>query len=205
MTRVQTGNTPQQQKALKLKGEYQQLVEDIRNNRTLSAHGKQKELARLYIDYKPRMEALEQEETSTAQTRAKALRRELFGLSGYVDPNTAISYRDAQDRAANIQDEDAAMSLLNRAELSGDTSLAKAVAAKAFDSGWNRVINEYADANPTSESKFNELIEIESYGKGSAGFAQILSQAMTYGVDKPAELSGYSLDTQIVDLANSAD
>jgi len=205
MPRVTTGNTPQQEKALKLKADYQRLVDDIRNNRTLSEHGKRKELAILYIDYKPRMEALEAEENATKETRAKALRRDLFGLSGFADPHAAISYRDAQDRAANIQDEDAAMSLLNRAELSGDTSLAKAVAARAFESGWNRVINTYADGNPASEAKFNELIDIESYGRGSAGLAQILGQAMTYSVDKPAELGNYSMDTQIVDLANSAD
>lgn len=205
MTRIQSGNTPQQQKALNLRGEYQNLVESIRGDRSLSEHGKQKELARLYIDYKPRMQALEAEENSTKQTRLKTLRRDLFGLSGFADPNTAISYRDAQDRAANIQDEEAAMSLLSRAELSGDTSLAKAVAAKSFESGWSRVINEYADANPTSEAKFQELVDLESYGKGSAGLAQILGAAMIYGVDKPNELGGYSMDSQIVDLANSAD
>lgn len=205
MTRVQSGNTPQQQKANALRGEYQRLIEGIRNDRTLSPHGKQKELASLYLDYKPRMERLEAEETAQHQTRSKALRRDLFGLPGYADPNTAISYRDAQDRAASIEDEQTALTLLNRAELSGDTSLAKAVAAKAFESGWNQVINEYADANPNSEAKFNELIDLESYGKGSAGFAQILSAAMTYSVDKPNELGMYNMDSQIEALANSDD
>lgn len=203
MASIQSGTTPQQQKANKLRGEYQRLTDDIRNNRTLSEIGKRKELAILYLDYKPRMEALEAEETNIKQTRATTLRRDLFGLSGFADPNAAISYRDAMDRAANIQDEDAAMTLLNRAELSGDTSLAKAVAARAFEAGWNRVINGYADANPSSEAKFNELIDLESYGKGSAGFAQILGQAMAYSVDKPNELSGYTTDSQITALANS--
>lgn len=104
----------------------------------------------------------------------------------YADPNTAISYRDAQARAASIDDEQTALRLLNRAELSGDTSLAKAVAARAIEAGWNVAINQYADSNPTSEAKFNELTEIESYGKGSAGFAQILGTAMSYSVEKPS-------------------
>jgi hypothetical protein len=205
MTRVQSGNSPQQQKANTLRGEYQRLMDGIRNDRTLSPHGKQKELATLYLDYKPRMEKLEADENTQHQTRAKALRRDLFGLPGYADPNTAISYRDAQDRAASIEDEQTALRLLNRAELSGDTSLAKAVAARAFEAGWNETINQYADANPASEAKFNELIEIESYGKGSAGFAQILGAAMTYSVEKPTELGMYNVDSQIQALANSDD
>ena len=135
MTRVQSGNTPQQQKANALRGEYQRLMDDIRNDRTLSPHGKQKELATLYLDYKPRMEKLEADENTQHQTRAKAIRRDLFGLPGFADPNTAISYRDAQDRVAGIEDEATALGLFDRAELSGDTILATAVAAPGLRSG----------------------------------------------------------------------
>lgn len=71
MTRVQPGNTPPQQKANALRGD--------------SPHGKQKELATLYLDYKPRMEELEADENTQHQTRAKSLRRDLFGLPGYAD------------------------------------------------------------------------------------------------------------------------
>lgn len=66
-------------------------------------------------------------------------------------------------------------------------------------------INQYADSNPISEAKFNELIPLEGYGKGSAGFAQILGAAMTYSVDKPSELGMYNVDSQIQALANSDD
>lgn len=203
MPHVKPGNTPQQQQANTLRVEYQRLMKDIRDDRTLSPHGQQKKLAALYLDYKPRLEKLGAEEDATRQTRAKDLRRDLFGLPGYADPNTAISYRDAQDRAANVGDEQTALRLLSRAEISGDTSLAKALAARALDEGWNAAINQYADATPGSEAKFNELIDIESHGKGSSGMAQILGAAMAYTIEKPSELNMYNMESQLASLANS--
>lgn len=66
-----------------------------------------------------------------------------------------------------------------------------------MEAGWNVAINQYADSNPTSEAKFNELIEMERYRKGSAGFAQILGTAMSNSVEKPLELGVYNIDSQI--------
>ncbi|MHA7261905.1 hypothetical protein ACX80W_01745 [Arthrobacter sp. TMN-37] len=192
-----------QEKALKLRGEYQQWVENIRADRTLSPEGKAQQIARHYLELKPQLERLQAEQNAAQETRLKNLRRELFGMPGTADSHTAIAYRDAMDRAARITDEDEAARLLGMAEMSGDTWLAKAIAARGFQDGWNGVVNAYADQYPASTSKFQELADLEASGGSSASMARLLGEAMTYNVDKPHELIGYHTDEAISAVAAS--
>lgn len=195
-----TPRTPQQEKALTLRAQYQETVERIRADKTLSPIGKQQRLAAQYLRFKPELKKLEAEQETTQQARLASLRKELFGITSSSNPYAAIEYRDAQDRAARLDNEEAARALLNQADLGGDTTLAKAVAARSFEQGWSAIINQYSDMNPTSGPKFNELLSLENRGQGSADIAQLLGDAMTFNVEKPSEF-GYSTERDIAAIA----
>jgi hypothetical protein len=201
-----TGNPSNsyQEKALKLRGEYNQWLERTRNDRTLSAVGKQQQIARKYLEYKREVAAIQAQQETNDQNRLKTLRRELFGMPGTTDGHAAIAYRDAIDRATRLEKEEDALSMLSLAEMSGDSTLAKAIAARGFQRGWNDLVNTYADQFPTSQTKFQELADLESAGNPSSqGTAQLINTAMIYTIDKPNELSGLQTDRAIEAVATS--
>ncbi len=70
-----------------------------------------------------------------------------------VDKQAAkLNYRDALFRADTIADENAALRMLGRAQMTGDKELAKAIAARAYEQGWNRALNDYAGQSEAIQS-----------------------------------------------------
>src|SRR5688572_19697130 len=126
-------NTPQAQKAMALIGEHNRTADYIRNNKNLTPEGQRKQIAANYLQYKRQITALEAEDKAARSSKADSLRRTLFGLSGSSDANATISYRDAQDRVAAIKDETQALELLDRADLSNDEILTKAIVGRAAE------------------------------------------------------------------------
>ncbi|MGS0688124.1 hypothetical protein ACVBEQ_23700 [Nakamurella sp. GG22] len=49
--------------------------------------------------------------------------------------------------------------MLRRAELSGDTVLARAIVGRAFEAGWIDVMQAYVDTHPADAATIDELIE----------------------------------------------
>jgi hypothetical protein len=177
----------------------------IRGNRAYTPDAKQVLVARAYRKHKQQLDALrEQDESNRKQTRAQ-LSRDLFGIDSLVnlsDPTgsratLAVSFRDAQDRAARIEKEQEAVDLLARAERSGDRVLAKAIVERAYTELWVAPMNAYAEAHPGTEEKLQQLIDMDRAPLG----ARLLTQ-MEYSLSKPPELSSAS-DRQIDSLAES--
>lgn len=142
----------------------------IRADRTLSAEGKQQQIAAAYLKHKARLDAmLEQEKTAIANER-QTLERGIFGTVTN-DPTTLIAYRDAQDRAQQLgqDDLDRATDMLKSAVLSSDATLAAAVLSRAlafsaFGGGpWQQVVDDYAAQYPTKGAALHELQAIEHY------------------------------------------
>lgn len=149
-------NTPQALKAMALVGEHNRTVEYIRNNKNLTPKGKQKQIGANYLQHKQQITALEAEDKAARTSKADSLRRSLFGLSGSSDANATISYRDAQDRVAAIDSEEKALELLDRADLSNDEILTKAIVGKAAEAGWGNLVNTYTAKHPYYGSKLQE-------------------------------------------------
>jgi hypothetical protein len=179
-------STPQALKALALIGEHNHGIDYIRNNKNLTPEGKTKQIAATYLQYKQQITALEAEDKAARVSKADSLRRSLFGLTGSSDANATISYRDAQDRVAAIQDEDQALELLDRADLSSDEILTKAIVGRAAEAGWINVVNTWSDKHPYYGSKLQELANLHNEENSIEG---VMNHAMSYTLTAPAEIA----------------
>jgi hypothetical protein len=86
------------------------------------------------------------------------------------DPaSVALSRRDADERAAQLTNADAAAELLRKADTNGDEALARAVAAHSVDQvlanqvlgdprPWLDVVNAYAGKRPSTVDPLTELV-----------------------------------------------
>ncbi len=117
----------------------------------------------------------------------------------------AVSFRDAQDRAAQLEDAQQAAVLLDRAVQSGDHHLAQAVAEKAYSNAsglfggqWADVLNQYAAARPWAADKLNEYGDALWQGDS-------FNAAMTFGVPRPTGLSDHLTEGQLQALAEQVD
>jgi hypothetical protein len=190
MSSYLTGSsTPQALKALSLIGEHNRIVDSIRGSKDLTPEGKTKQIAAVHIQYKQQITALEAEDKASRVSKADSLRRSLFGLTGSSDANATISYRDAQDRVAAIQDENQALELLDRADLSNDEILTKAIVGKAAEAGWGNLVSSYTAKHPYYGSKLQELANLHHEENSIEG---VMNHAMSYSLSAPAEIARYS-------------
>jgi hypothetical protein len=103
-------------------------------------------------------------------------------MVGDVDPGTLIAARDAQDRADRIEGEDEAASMLRRATMSNDATLATAIGLKAYNRGWSDVATTWA--NDWDKSNYIDMFEaIPSGGKNTKA-----ADAAIFRVRAPEEL-----------------
>lgn len=187
-------DTPTQKKALDAIAAYQTQAKAIRNDANLNDTGRQTALARAYIRARDTAADAQATEEHTTTTRRTTLEREIFGITGTADANTAISYRDAQDRAASIANQRDAERLISQAQLSGDTHLAKAVAHRALQENWTDILTTYANSTPGLADKIQQLIDL------APTIARNLSAGMIFTVERPRELAHLS-DASIAALA----
>ncbi len=71
------------------------------------------------------------------------------------------SFRDAIARAEGAAKPEDALRMLARAEMIGDSLLAKAVALIAYERQWFGVLGEYAKTSPSIEDSLQELEDFE--------------------------------------------
>lgn len=187
MTRI-TGSTgtPQAEKAQQARGTYNAIVENIRADRALSQEGKDEQVAQAYQRFSSDLQALEADEKAAEAREMDSLKMSLFGLYGEPDTNTLISYRDAEDRVANISSEDQALERLERAHLSKDKILTQAIVSRATSAGWHQVLNAWAEQNPSKNKDLQRLYDIQSK---KDDLASIMGHAMTYSTTEPPEVS----------------
>lgn len=74
----------------------------------------------------------------------------VFGVDGIPGDKTAliIALRDAGDRVSQIDSQDDLMEMLNRATRIGDEVMARAVADKAMEWRYNKVLEKFIDDRP---------------------------------------------------------
>lgn len=75
------------------------------------------------------------------RTRSQMIRRLLRTALAPAGDISAISTRDAQERASLIGDPAEALDLARRAQLTGDLTLTEAIVQRADLSGWNDVVD----------------------------------------------------------------
>lgn len=195
--------TNQGQQAQNIQSGFRQQVEYIRADKRLTEQGKRQAIAATYLEAKQQLGALKNDESTKRTNEIGSLRRLLFGTAGTADAQTAISYRDAQERVGRLalDESDKAAKLLDQAMLSGDDVLVKAVIQRALDAQWADVANMYIEKHPYYGQKLEELWNLE--GDSSEGIDTVaFINSTVFHLDKPGEISGYFDDARIEAVAN---
>ncbi|WP_432457943.1 hypothetical protein [Cellulomonas iranensis] len=193
---VTAGTSAQQTQAYEINVAYQRNIAAIRADSNLSDEGKVSEMAAAYTSAAETLRGLQSQEQASDSARRTSLMREVFGIQGTPDPSAAISYRDAQDRAASLVNERDAVRLIEQADLSGDEHLARAAARSAYENGWGDALTAFAASRPQLASKLQELRELQP------SIDRILGAGWSFAIVKPTELERYS-DVTIARLARS--
>ncbi|MBT2488794.1 hypothetical protein J7E96_09715 [Streptomyces sp. ISL-96] len=127
---------------------YARQIERIENNRTYSEHAKRVMAAKVYQQSQTAMEQLRQQEIQAINNRREQLHRKMFGRENSADAQTVIARRDANDRAAQIDNPRIAAEKLQEALRQGDHTMAQALAQHAAGWGWSDVLTAYGDSQP---------------------------------------------------------
>jgi hypothetical protein len=151
---------------------YAAKVKLVQADRNLSEYGKQKALAVLHHTHQAQIQGIAESAEATYRQAMTTLERKMFGVHdiGANDINAAISYRDAQDRVAQIKTPAEAQLMLRRADRSGDKLLARALFDRAWEasgevlasSGWGEVVNDYVQTfRPDLAADVQELANLQ--------------------------------------------
>lgn len=175
-------------------------LNQLRTRRDLSTEGLQRQAAKAYVAARDEMRKARQADGADLQAQQDRLLQKLFGNPNSTDPSSVISFRDAQDRAAQLATAEEAMELLERAKLTGDVLLAQAVAMRAADRAWvgmgNSTWGAVLDAWAAGTPKDDVLTELGTLSRSRA------SEMLMYALSKPTELTGVN---NVDRLANQAD
>jgi hypothetical protein len=177
-------------KAAELKNNAASQIREIQLDRDLTATAKAKRIAEIRVRTNEKITRFQSEYYESKKETRDTLHHRLFGLgfpfgASEADKQAAkLNYRDALFRADTIADENAALRMLGRAQMTGDRELAKAIAARAYEKGWSRALNDYASQSEAIQNNLQDLINYErSLGNAqiraneSMSFAQIAESA----------------------------
>jgi hypothetical protein len=192
---------------------YQRQLERIESNRTYNDHAKRVMAAKAYTAAQDALEALRRQEVQAVDGRREALHRKMFGREDAADAQTVIARRDANDRAAQIDNPRFAAEQLQTALRQGDTTMAQAIAQRAADWGWSDVLDTYADNRPgfrEAAEEFNALPDTSGSSDWSIhhAFAHVAPLPPILGNANLAQVQGYaqqSLDEPDSPRLNEAD
>jgi hypothetical protein len=179
-------------------------VRNIKDDKRLTPEAKKTDLARAYVRARNDMEAVKAELAKQEAAHVDKLTRRVFGNSPTTGSDI-IAARDADDRAARLENAEEAQRALARAEKNNDASLARAIALRAYEeartpfggSGWGEVLSGYSGSRPGVSEDVAELARITT-----SSFQQDFMRGIQLHVMKPGELERYG-DQQIDAIAAS--
>lgn len=178
----------------KIRASLKREVDAIRENTNYSPEGLNREIAKTYLAHRKKAAGLREEFNAASKARRLELHRRLFGLPAGGD---ALAYRDAVDRAEAIRSSEAAESMFARAQRTGDTLLTRAIAAHAFDRGWNTVSRSYAE-------EAGHTLALDELGDLRGSPVSSLGEAALFGIPSPSELKGYPSTADLEELVEAA-
>ena len=177
-----------------------QQIERIRGRRELSTDAMLSLVAAAYVKGKAQLDGMDTNNPAQVAAQVAAVKRAAFGIddlltgSSQADRATmAMSFRDAQQRAAQTTTSSEAQTLLDMANQSGDELLARAVGNHAMTTmDMGDVAEAYLDQHPAQAEALDELQQLQQPASAATMFEFV--------APKPPELSSMS-DGQIVAYA----
>lgn len=177
---------------------FAQRIKEIRADERLSDKGKQERMAQERAKTLAKVEDLKARGNAAYSKRVTELERALFGIRDIPsDITAAISYRDAQDRAAQISSAADAESMMRRAIRNGDQLLARALFDHAWEScdnqltgsRWGGIVLAYLEeVRPDMRDAAEELAHLKEYNSRE----RRLGEQIESSVIKPPEMAGMS-------------
>jgi len=168
---------------------YQRALETLRADRDLTPEARAKRIALAWQATSNEMARLRKQHGEAKVQRRRELEMSLFGprySHGATETDKVhlrADYRAALDRAEQAKAPEEALDLLNRAELTADTTLARAVAAVAASRGYARVLDRYAASRSDVAEALDELT-------GLADKRQAIAESFAFSAPpKPSEVT----------------
>ncbi|AUN39980.1 hypothetical protein [Tsukamurella tyrosinosolvens] len=159
-------------------------VSTIRSNPRLTDQGRRQAIAEVTLAAKQSAAEHRQRMQADRTKQTAALERKLWGVKPGADASEVLLMRDANDRASKVDGSEGAMAAMRSALLSGDNTLAKAIARLSVSRGWDEVSTAYLDEHSEDWQVLEELRAIPS-GK----HAHFADEAAT-AISSPVEVRG---------------
>ncbi len=177
-------------------------VQNIRDRIELNPAASQARIAAVYLKAKTAMDAMNTANPAKKAADVAAAKRNLFGIDDITTGTTpadraamSLSFRDAQQRAAQLTTSAEAQALLDLADQSGDELLARAVGNQALSGlGMDDVATTYLAARPRQAQAAEALRGLTRMGS--------IADILEFVLPRPPELSQVS-DNQLTALAAS--
>jgi uncharacterized membrane protein YqiK len=153
--------------ASKLKNNAASQIREIQLSQDLTPTAKAKRIAEIRVKTNEKITACKSDYYESKKETRDTLHHRLFGLSFPLGATEAdkqaakLNYRDALFKSDTIADEAAALRMLGRAQMTGDKELAKAIASRSYEEGWDRALNDYASQSGATQSNLQELNDYE--------------------------------------------
>ncbi|MHA7261906.1 hypothetical protein ACX80W_01750 [Arthrobacter sp. TMN-37] len=175
-------------RAQQIQSQFVDTLQQIRNDEHLTPEGKKERIAAEYQSVSNAIGTIKDSFKNAKNLRTHVLRRDLFGSTA-TDPQTAISFRDAQTRVAELGqfDQEKALQLLDQAELANDTVMVKTLMQKAIDLSWNQVADRYAERHPQYAAQLKELLSLQT-PNGIFTNKESWERGVALNLQKPEEL-----------------
>jgi hypothetical protein len=189
--------TPLQAQGYGLQRNYAAAEEAIRADTRLTPEARNEDIRRLHAQTQAELDALRTKGDTDKEARIRELRLDLTSRSVLegTDPSLTISYRDAFERAARLEDEPDAIALMVQANDSRDIPLERAILGRAYDQRWADVVNTYTAAHPVYLDRAEELWTLTT-STGLDVFAQeAWANSMAFHLSAPTLLNAVSAPT----------
>ncbi len=161
---------PERNQAANIREALGREVQYLRKQRNLSREGRQAQIAKAVVRAQAKLAELRRAETQRLTERKDQLTKKLFGQTR-PDDTKILLIRDASDRAAKIVKVADMEEAMNRAEMTGDPVLLKALAQECarrsndpLQSGWGTLFQQWANAEYGANDAVEELGAIAAEG-----------------------------------------
>jgi len=172
---------------------YERKLADIQQDNDLTAEAKARKLRPVFEEAKAVDTRLRSERMEGLREKVRDTEREAFAAPSMrnADPATMqMNYRHALDAVDGITDAHVLSSRLERAVITGDKSLARAVAWRANELQHDGVVNAYLDSDSDARRKWTAWAEAHT----EAERVEQLGETLGFGdvpISEPPELRGY--------------
>ncbi|WP_053387828.1 hypothetical protein [Leucobacter japonicus] len=147
------------------RGRFREDSELIKQNDRLSTTGKTDEITSARDKTNAALDSLKQKESEFMAGKRESLRKELFSIGYAPTASDLMAFRDANDRVSRLDvgDDSKALTMYQQAQEVGDKTLVTALVSRAYDTGFDGVLNAHAERSPYDRERIEALAYIDRF------------------------------------------